>query len=86
LTTEEYYDELYRIMFEQLKLMTGINPGLKIEKHSLDVTPSNDIIKYVTDKIIKRSKQIKVLNNTSGVFDFNIAKTEELINQTFIKK
>jgi hypothetical protein len=84
LTTEEYYDELYRIMFEQLKLMTGINPGLKIEKHSLDVTPSNDIIKYVTDKIIKRSKQIKVLNNTSGVFDFNIAKTEELIQKKYL--
>lgn len=86
LTTEEHYEELYRIMFEQLKLMTGINPGLKIEKHSLEVTPSNDSIKYVTDKIIKRSKQIKVLNNTTGVFDYNIAKTEELINQTFIKK
>jgi hypothetical protein len=86
LTTEEHYEELYRIMFEQLKLMTGINPGLKIEEHSLEVTPSNDSIKYITDKIIKRSKKIKVLNNTSGVFDYNIAKTEELINQTFIKK
>jgi len=86
LTTEEHYEELYSIMFEQLKLMTGINPGLKIEKHSLEVIPSNDSIKYVTEKIIKRSKQIKVLNNTSGVFDYNLAKTEELINQTFIKK
>ncbi len=86
LTTEEHYEELYRIMFEQLKLMTGINPGLKIEKHSLEVIPSNDSIKYVTEKIIKRSKQIKVLNNTTGVFDYNIAKTDELINQTFIKK
>jgi hypothetical protein len=86
LTTEEYYMGLYRIMFDQLKLMTGINPGLKIEKHSLEVIPSNDSIKYITDKIIKQSKKIKVLNNTSGVFDYNIAKTEELINQTFIKK
>ncbi len=86
LTTEEHYMELYRIMFDQLKLMTGINPGLKIEKHSLEVIPSNDSIKYITDKIIKQSKKIKVLNNTSGVFDYNIAKTEELINQTFIKK
>lgn len=83
LTTEEHYEELYRIMFEQLKLMTGINPGLKIEKHSLEVTPSNDSIKYVTDKIIKRSKQIKVLNNTTGVFDYNIAKTEELIQHKY---
>ena len=66
--------------------MTGINPGLKIEKHSLEIIPSIDSIKYITDKIIKRSKKIKVLNNTSGVFDYNIAKTEELINQTFIKK
>ena len=86
LTTEEHYKELHRIMFEQLKLMTGINPGLKIEKHSLEIIPSIDSIKYITDKIIKRSKKIKVLNNTSGVFDYNIAKTEELINQTFIKK
>ena len=86
LTTEEHYMELYRIMFDQLKLMTGINPGLKIEKHSLEVIPSNDSIKYITDKIIKRSKKIKVLNNTTGVFDYNIAKTDELINQTFIKK
>ena len=86
LTTEEHYKELHRIMFEQLKLMTGINPGLKIEKHSLEIIPSIDSVKYVTEKIIKRSKQIKVLNNTTGVFDYNIAKTEELINQTFIKK
>jgi hypothetical protein len=85
LTTEENYEELYRIMFDQLKLMTGINPGLKIEKHSLDVTPSNDSVKYVTEKIIKQSKQIKVLNNTTGVFDYNIAKTEELITQTYNK-
>lgn len=83
LTTEEHYEKLYRIMFEQLKLMTGINPGLKIEVNSLEVIPSNDSIKYITDKIIKRSKKIKVLNNTSGVFDYNIAKTEELITQTY---
>jgi hypothetical protein len=86
LTTEEHYEELHRIMFEQLKLMTGINPGLKIEEHSLEVTPTNDSIKYITEKIINRSKQLKVLNNTKGVFKYNIAKTEELINQTFIKK
>lgn len=86
LTTEEHYEKLYRIMFEQLKLMTGINPGLKIEVNSLEVIPINDSIKYITDKIIKRSKKIKVLNNTTGIFDYNIAKTDELINQTFIKK
>jgi hypothetical protein len=86
LTTEEHYEELHRIMFEQLKLMTGINPGLKIEEHSLEVTPTNDSIKYITEKIINRSKQLKVLNNTTGVFKYNIAKTEELIKQTFIKK
>jgi hypothetical protein len=85
LTTEEHYEELYRIMFDQLKLMTGINPGLKIEKHSLEIIPSIDSVKYVTEKIIKRSKQIKVLNNTTGVFDYNIAKTEELITQTYNK-
>lgn len=86
LTTEEHFKELHKIMFEQLKLMTGINPGIKIEKHSLEVIPSNDIIEIVTEKIIKRSKQIKLLNNTAGVFDYNLAKTEILINQTFIKK
>jgi hypothetical protein len=81
LTTEEHYEELYKIMYEQLRLMTGINPGIKIEKHSLEVIPSNDIIEIVTEKIIKRSKKIKSIEKAVGIFDYNIEKTEKLIER-----
>jgi hypothetical protein len=81
LTTEEHYEELYQIMNEQLRLMTGINPGIKIEKHSLEVIPSNNIIEIVTEKIIKRSKKIKSIDGAVGIFDYNIEKTEKLIKR-----
>ena len=66
-------------MFDQLYSITGIRPGIKLEEHSIEVIPSESIIEIVTDKIVRRAKKIKKLNNTTGIFDYNLAKTEKLI-------
>ena len=81
LTTAEYSEALNDIMFDQLYSITRIVPGLKIEHPNLDIIPSDYIINRVKNKIVKRSKKIKHINDAVEVFEYNIKKTDELINR-----
>jgi hypothetical protein len=81
LTTKEYSIELNNIMFDQLNSITGIRPGIKLEEHNIDVIPSNSVIEIITDKIVTRAKKIKSIEKAVGIFDYNIEKTEKLIER-----
>lgn len=81
LTTLEYATELNDIMFDQLYSITGIRPGIKLEEHSIEVVPSENIIEIIRDKIVTRTKKIESIDEAVGIFDYNISKTEMLIEK-----
>jgi len=86
LTTADYSNGLKDIMFDQLYSITGVVPGLKMEHPNLDVFPSDYTINRVKDKIIKRSKEIKHINNAVEVLDINIKKTDDFINKMTLQR
>lgn len=81
MTTVDYSKELNAIMYHQLYSSTGIVPGLKIEPPILDIFPSDYSINRVKNKILKRSKEIKHIDEAVEVLDINIKKTDELIHK-----
>lgn len=81
LTTKEYATELNNIMFDQLHSITCIRPGIKLEEHSIEVIPSESTIEIVRDKIVTRTTKIKSIDEAVEIFDYNISKTEMLIEK-----
>jgi hypothetical protein len=81
LTTAEYSNDLYELMFETLHSITGIVPGLKMEQPDLSVIPSDKSINHVLKKIVKRSGKIKHIDEANEVLEINLNQADEFINE-----
>ncbi len=81
LTTAEYSDDLYDLMYDTLHSITGIVPGLKMEQPDLSVIPSDKSINHVMGKIEKRSEKIRHIDEAIEVLRINLNKADDFINE-----
>ena len=69
-------------MEKRLSEHTGIKPGLKLEHPNMSVIPSEFDIHRITEKIIKRSREIKNVYNAVEVIGSNLTSFEDFIRTT----
>ncbi len=81
LTTAEYSDDLYELMYDTLHSITGIVPGLKMEYPDQSVNPSDKSINRVLKKIKERSRKIKHIHEAIEVLGINLNRADEFINE-----
>lgn len=81
LTTAEYSDDLYELMYDTLHSITGIVPGLKMEQPDQSVIPSDKSINHVLRKIEKRSRKIDHIDEAIEVLEIDLKRADEFINE-----
>ena len=81
LTSAEYSDDLFELMYDTLHSITGIVPGLKKEQPDLSVIPSDKSIKHVLRKIEKRSGKINHIDEAIEVLEINLNRADDFINE-----
>jgi hypothetical protein len=86
LTTVEYADDLYKLMYDTLHSITGIVPGLKMEHPDQSVTPSDKSMNHVLRKIEKRSGKIKHIDEAIEVLEINLKRAGDFINELNTKE
>jgi len=79
LTTPEYSDDLYELMYDTLNSITGIVPGLKMETPDQSVIPSDKSINHVLRKIEKRSGRITHIDEAIEVLEINLNRADDFI-------
>lgn len=82
LSTSKNSDFIYKLMEKRLSEHTGIKPGLKLEHPNMSVIPSEFDIHRITEKIIKRSREIKNVYNAVEVIGSNLTSFEDFIRTT----
>jgi len=86
ITTEKYKLELTNVMFEVLYEITGIKPGLSVEKLDPSDPLDDDFIKEMSEEIHKKSTKRRFKKMIWSILDKHIETTNEFLRYTIKNK
>jgi len=86
ITTEKYQLELTNVMFEVLYEITGIKPGLSVEKLDPSDPLDDDFIEEMSEEIHKKSTKRRFIKMSWSILDKHIETTNEFLRYTIKNK